>query len=166
MGKLRFATAAAVLIALAPLAAGRLEAQPRTSYLAPGAAPPWGVTATPDETPTASAPAAAPAAVPAIQAPRTSDPGAAVPTAAAATPMQGTTTPVHAVFLHAGPNGGTAVLGTLHPGEPLRVLASAPGGWIQVESSQGAGWAYGSYLAQGEIGVVEPGAPPPEVISR
>jgi uncharacterized protein YraI len=61
--------------------------------------------------------------------------------------MQGATTPIHAVSLRAGPNTGAPVIGTLQPGMPLRILATANYGWMQVESPVGSGWAYGSYLA-------------------
>ena len=62
--------------------------------------------------------------------------------------MPATTTPVHVVSLRAGPSGGDAIIGTLRPGTSLEVLGSA-NGWVQVRSSSGTGWAYGSYLASG-----------------
>jgi uncharacterized protein YraI len=40
----------------------------------------------------------------------------------------------------------------LRPGMPLQILASANYGWMQVQSSVGAGWVYGSYLASGAAG--------------
>jgi Bacterial SH3 domain len=150
MNKIALA-AAVVTLSAAPFAMGCAEAQPAPAHFEPppGAAPPWGTTTT--EAP--AAPAAVPVSTPAaVQAP--SPPG---------TPRSGTTTPTHAVFLHAGPNGATPVLGTLRPGEPLRVLASAPGGWTQVESSAGSGWAYGSYLAPVQGAEA---APPQEPLPR
>jgi hypothetical protein len=60
----------------------------------------------------------------------------------------GTTTPVHAVSLRDGPSGGSSIIGTLRPGTPLEVLGTS-NGWVQVRSSVGTGWAYGSYLAGG-----------------
>jgi len=61
----------------------------------------------------------------------------------------GTTTPVHAVFLRAGPSTEEPVIGTLRPGMPLNILASSNYGWMQVRSADGTGWVYGSYLAPG-----------------
>lgn len=63
--------------------------------------------------------------------------------------LPGTTTPVEAVFLRAGPSTGAPVIGTLQPGMPLHVMSGASGGWRQVNSPVGSGWAYGSYLAPG-----------------
>jgi len=60
-----------------------------------------------------------------------------------------TATPVHAVFLRAGPSRGSPVIGLLRPGMPLHVLASGNYGWIQVSSPEGTGWTFGSYLAPG-----------------
>jgi uncharacterized protein YraI len=62
--------------------------------------------------------------------------------------LPSTTTPARVVSLRAGPSGGDAVIGTLHPGMPLDVLGTSHG-WVQVRSSAGTGWAYGSYLAIG-----------------
>jgi hypothetical protein len=64
-----------------------------------------------------------------------------------------TTTPVSAVSLRDGPSGGSSIIGTLRPGMPLEVLGAAKGGWVQVRSSVGTGWAYGSYLAIGTRGI-------------
>jgi hypothetical protein len=64
-----------------------------------------------------------------------------------------TTTPVSAVSLRDGPSGGSSIIGTLRPGMPLEVLGAAKGGWVQVRSSAGTGWAYGSYLAIGTHGI-------------
>jgi hypothetical protein len=58
----------------------------------------------------------------------------------------GIATPIDAVFLRAGPSTDAPVIGTLEPGMPLHVLASANSGWMQVSSPAGSGWAYGSYL--------------------
>lgn len=69
----------------------------------------------------------------------------------------GTTTPAHVVSLRAGPSGGDAVIGTLRPGMPLDILGTA-NGWVQVRSSVGTGWAYGSYLASG-AGGLKPASP-------
>jgi hypothetical protein len=139
MNKIALATAVVALAAAAvPLTTGRGEAEPLMHFVPPpGAAPPWGTTTTITETKPVPTPAAAPATQPS---------GTSVESGTT-TPIQGNTTPIHAVSLHAGPSGGAAVIGTLHPGEPLRILASAPGGWMQVETSAGSGWAYGSYLA-------------------
>lgn len=67
----------------------------------------------------------------------------------------GTTTPIHAVSMRAGPSTDNPVIGTLQPGMPLQILASANYGWMQVQSPVGTGWVYGSYLAAGT------GAPAP-----
>lgn len=144
----KIALATAVVALTAPFAMGCAEAQPVHFEPPPGAAPPWGSSTTTDASPVqAASPAPTPAAVQAPPSP--------------ATPGSGSTTPIHAVFLHAGPNGATPVLGTLRPGEQLRVLASAPGGWTQVESSVGSGWAYGRYLAPPQDGpAVAPQEPP------
>jgi uncharacterized protein YraI len=64
-----------------------------------------------------------------------------------------TTTPVSAVSLRDGPSGSSSIIGTLRPGMPLEVLGAAKGGWVQVRSSAGTGWAYGSYLAIGTHGI-------------
>jgi hypothetical protein len=158
MSKIAFATAVVALTAAIPLTMGRADAQPLAPYLAPGTAPPWGTT-TPTPTPTTTAETKPVPTSAATLATRSS--GDTTPIQGTATPMQGTTTPTHAVFLHAGPNGQAPVIGTLHPGEPLRLLASAPGGWMQVETSAGSGWAYGSYLAPaGSTVVVQHPAPP------
>jgi hypothetical protein len=63
-----------------------------------------------------------------------------------------TTTPVHPVSLRDGPTGNSSVIGTLRPGMPLEVLGTN-GGWVQVRSSAGTGWAWGSYLAIGTHGI-------------
>jgi hypothetical protein len=63
-----------------------------------------------------------------------------------------TTTPVSAVSLRDGPSGGSSIIGTLRPGMPLEVLGTN-GGWVQVRSSAGTGWAWGSYLAIGTHGI-------------
>ena len=147
MSKIALATTVTVLIVVAPLAMGRAEAQPPAPYLAPGAATPWAnATTTTTETPPAQTPAATPA-IPAAQPPLTAATGSTTPIQVTATPMQGATTPIHAVSLRAGPNTASPVIGTLQPGMPLRVLATANYGWMQVESPVGPGWAYGSYLA-------------------
>jgi SH3 domain-containing protein len=167
MSKIVLATTIVALAAAFPLAIGHAAARPPAPYLAPGAAPPWAdAITTTTETPAPSS-AATPTAVPAAQSAQTAEPGDATPIPVKMTPMQGMTTPIHAVFLHSGPKGGTPILGTLHPGETLRVLASAPGGWMQVDSPEGSGWAYGGYLSHdGAAAVAEPSAPPPGVISR
>ena len=149
MSKIALASSAVALIAAA-LAMGRAEAQPPASYLAPGAAPPWAnstavttgksATTATTETTTQTTPAPslaeAPVAVPAAQPPPQ--------------PAElGTTTPIQAVSLRAGPNRDAPVIGTLHPGDQLEILARAGYGWTQVRSPAGTGWAYGSYLASG-----------------
>jgi uncharacterized protein YraI len=74
-------------------------------------------------------------------------------------PAGGTTTPAQAVSMRAGPGTDNPVIGTLHPGMPLQILASANHGWTQVQSPVGTGWVYGSYLASGT------GAPEPSNVS-
>jgi SH3 domain-containing protein len=171
MSKIALATAIVALAAASPLAIDRAAAQPPAPYLAPGAAPPWAdatttATATTTETPPAPSPGATPAAVPAAQPAQTAEPGETTPIPVDATPMQGMTTPIQAVSLRSGPSTASPVIGTLHPGMALRVLASANYGWIQVETPTGSGWAYGSYLAPaGNTAVVEPEAPPQEIIA-
>lgn len=73
---------------------------------------------------------------------------ASVPTSPSAD-GPGPVTPVHAVFLRAGPSVAAPVIGTLQPGMPLQVLASGNYGWQQVNSPAGTGWIYRSYLTQG-----------------
>lgn len=63
--------------------------------------------------------------------------------------ISGTTTPVSAVSMRAGPGTDNPVIGTLHRGMPLQLLATANHGWMQVQSPAGTGWVYGSYLASG-----------------
>jgi hypothetical protein len=168
MSKLAFATAVVALTAATPLAIGRAAAQSPASYMPPGTAPPWaGTTTAPTEMPTAPSPAAMPAAVPATQPEQMGAPDTTTSIPVNSTPMQGMTTPVQAVSLRSGPNTSFPVIGTLRPGMPLHVLATANYGWMQVESSQGTGWAYGSYLAPGgTVAAAQSPAPPPEVISR
>lgn len=60
-----------------------------------------------------------------------------------------TTTPIHAVSLHAGPSGAAPVVGTLHPGMQVEVLAAVSPGWLQVRSTEGEGWAWSSYFPGG-----------------
>jgi|HubBroStandDraft_6_1064221.scaffolds.fasta_scaffold401259_2 uncharacterized protein YraI len=148
MSKIALATSVVALIAAASFVMGRAEAQPPASYLAPGAVPPWAnstpwsnsttattVNATTATTTPAATPAAAPAAVPGAQLPEPAE--------------LGTTTPIQVVSLRAGPNRDAPVIGTLHPGDQLEILARANYGWTEVRSSAGTGWAYGSYLASG-----------------
>jgi Bacterial SH3 domain len=163
MSKIALATAVVALTAAVPLTMGRAEAQ---SYLAPGAAPPWGTTAT--TTIPETKPVPTPAATPATQPPRTSvESGTTTPIRGTATPIQGTTTPIQAVSLRSGPNTGSPVIGTLRPGMVVQVLASANYGWMQVETPAGSGWTYGSYLAPvgSTVGVEDP-APPQEINAR
>ncbi len=151
MSKIAMATAV-VTLAAAALAAGHAEAQPAAHFVPPpGAAPPWADAATTTEDAPASAPTATPSPTPAaLPAPAdTQQPGGTVPIAVGTTPMQGTTTPIHAVSLRAGPNRDAPVIGTLHPGDQLDILATANYGWTEVRSPAGTGWAYGSYLASG-----------------
>jgi hypothetical protein len=153
MNRIALATAVAVLTVAAPLAIGR-AAPPSPSYLAPGAAPPWAnsTTAMPDKSvktdnSTSEATATTSATTPAPVSDATSVP------VSSAEPQQllelGTTTPVRAVSLRSGPGSDAPVIGTLHPGEQLKILARAGYGWTQVQSSTATGWAYGSYLASG-----------------
>ena len=170
MSKIALATAVVALTVAAPLTMERAEAQ---SYLAPGAAPPWGTTTA--TTTTETKPEPTPAATPATQPPRTSAEsgtttpirGTATPIQGTLTPLQGTTTPIQAVSLRSGPNTGSPVIGTLRPGMVVKVLASANYGWMQVETPAGSGWTYGSYLAPvGSTVVVEDPAPPQEINAR
>lgn len=146
MSKIALAAAIVALTVAVPLTMERAGA----TQLVPAAAPPWGF-ATPATAETSPVPTLA--ATPAMQLPQTSG-------------ASGTTTPTHAVFLHAGPSGEQPVIRTLRPGEPLRILANAPGGWVQVETPAGSGWAYGNYLAPASTAVVQPPAPPEEVIGQ
>ena len=153
MSKIALATAVAVMT-VAPLATGWAQVPAPARFVPPpGAAAPWAGTTTATATPAAPVPASTPG--PATQPPQavTVDTAPPVPTTAAlppgAMPMQGTTTPISVVSLRAGPNTGAPVIGTLHPGEQLEVLATANHGWTEVRSSTGTGWAYGSYLASG-----------------
>jgi hypothetical protein len=82
--------------------------------------------------------------------PYASPPSASLPDVQPNSPA--TTTPVHAVSLHIGPSGNAPVIGTLRPGMPLEILGTANYGWVEVRSSIGTGWAYGSYLAGGARG--------------
>jgi hypothetical protein len=168
MSKIALATAVVALTAAVPLTMGHAEAQ---SYLPAGATPPWGTTATTTTT-TATAtetkPVPTPAATPATQPLRTSvNSGTMTPIQGTATPIQGTTAPIQAVSLRSGPNTSSPVIGTLRPGMPVQVLASANYGWMQVETPAGSGWTYGSYLAPvGSTIVVQHPAPPQENIVR
>jgi hypothetical protein len=155
MSKIALATAVVALTAAVPLTMAGAAAQSLAFNPPPGAAPPWGTTTTTTETkPVPIAPTTQP--------PQTSvGSGATMPIGDIGTPIQGNTTPIHAVFLHAGPSGEAPIIGTLHPGEPLRILTSAPGGWTQVETSAGSGWAYGSYLAPASSSVIVPHQGPP-----
>ena len=168
MSKIALATAVVVL-AVAPLAIGRAEAQsPAAFQPPPGAAPPWGYTTATTEKPPAPTPTTTSASTPATPPPGTDASGTTTPIPVAVTPMQGTTTPRQAVSMRAGPNTGFPVIGTLRPGDQLQILATANYGWVQVASPQGTGWAYGSYLAPADTGPdAQPPTPPgPEVISR
>ncbi len=92
---------------------------------------------------------------------------ATTPIEGTATPIQRTTTPIHVVSLRSGPGAGSPVIGTLRPGMAVQVLGSANYGWMQVETPAGSGWTYGSYLAPGgSTVVVQPPAPPQEIIAR
>lgn len=75
--------------------------------------------------------------------------------------IAGTTTPVSAVSMHAGPGTENPVIGTLHPGMPLQLIATANHGWVQVQSPAGTGWVYGSYLASGTAAPVQASADTP-----
>jgi uncharacterized protein YgiM (DUF1202 family) len=179
---------AVVALTVASFATVGAEAQSPASFQPPpGAAPPWANSTTTTAPPPAPTPTTTSAAAPAAQTPRTDEPDATMPAVTstaqptagpatttpipvAVTPMQGTTTPRQTVSMRSGPNTGFPVIGTLHPGDQLQILATANYGWVQVASPQGTGWAYGSYLAPGStVGGPAPGAPPPgppEVIAR
>jgi hypothetical protein len=171
MSKIAFGAAVVVLIAAGSGAMGRANAQPPASQLLPGAAPPWGYTTTTTTTemaPTAASPAASPvpaSPVPAAQPAQTAETDTTKSIPVNATPMQGMTTPIQAVSLRSGPSTASPVIGTLRPGMPVRELASANYGWIQVETPAGSGWTYGSYLAPGGTATVVQPSPPPDVIS-
>lgn len=82
-------------------------------------------------------------------------------------PASGTTTPISAVSMRSGPGTGNPVIGTLHHGDELQLLATANHGWVQVQSSAGTGWVYGSYLASGAdvSAATDANAPSPTPIS-
>jgi hypothetical protein len=172
MSKIALAIAI-VTLAAAPFATGHAQAPPQARFVPPpGAAPPWGdtttktTTTTTTETPQTPAPTAA--ATPASTVPPPTDAsGTTTPGPVAATPMQGTTTPIRVVSLRAGPNSSAPVIGTLHPGDQLQILATANYGWTQVQSPAGTGWAYGSYLARGGSSATgQPPATPLEEVIR
>jgi Bacterial SH3 domain len=165
MSKIVIVTAVLVLIAV-PLAMGRAQAPPPAHFVPPpGVAPPWAnatttnETTTTTETPPPAAPSAAPAAVAVAQPAETAKPGTTTAAPVTETLMQGTTTPIHVVSLRAGPNGTAPIIGTLHPGDQLEILATANYGWTEVRSPAGTGWAYGSYLASGGAAAAQPPAP-------
>jgi Bacterial SH3 domain len=146
INRLRLSAATVALLAVASLTGVGALAQPAVYTPPPGAAPPWASTSTTTETKTDTSSTAA-SALPTAQPAPAGETGAISPIDTAATPMQGTTTAIHAVFLHSAPMAGSPVIGTLRPGTTLHVLASANPGWIQVETPGGTGWAWGSYLA-------------------
>ena len=170
MSKIVIATAAVVSIAV-PLAMARAEA-PSPAHFAPppGVAPPWANTTTTNETttttetPPAAAPSVTPATVAVTPPAEAAGPGAATLAPVIETPMQGTTTPIHVVSLRAGPNRNAPIIGTLHPGDQLELLATANYGWTEVRSPAGTGWAYGSYLASGTAAATQ--LPAPGAITR
>ena len=163
INRMRLSAATVALLAAASLTGASAMAQPMVYTPPPGAAPPWattGTTTATTEAKTDTSPAATAVlpAAPSAPASETDANQTASETDAnqtdttttvqtSATPMQGTTTPTHAVFLHSAPMAGSPVIGTLRPGTALHVLASANPGWIQVETPTGTGWAWGSYLA-------------------
>ncbi len=153
MSKIAYATSVVALFAAASLAIGRAEAQPPAPYLAPGAAPPWAnstTAATATTTRATPAPTGAATSAPASTTPAASTDAVTPAAVTVGQPAElGTTTPVRVVSLHAGPNRDTPVIGTLHPGDQLEILARANYGWTEVRSSTATGWAYGSYLASG-----------------
>lgn len=63
--------------------------------------------------------------------------------------VSGTTTPTSVVSMRSGPGTNNPVIGTLHHGMALQILATANHGWMQVQSPAGTGWVYGSYLESG-----------------
>jgi hypothetical protein len=65
--------------------------------------------------------------------------------------------PIHAVSLRAGPSGASPIIGTLRPGMPVEVLATASPGWLQVRSAAAEGWAWHTYLS-GWISATAPAA--------
>ena len=158
MSKIALATAIVALAAASPLAIDRAAAQPPAPYLAPGAAPPW-ANSTPSANSTASSTSVTTANAATAAASTTTQTTLAPTAGATSTPVSaeqtspaaelGTTTPIHVVSLRAGPNRDAPVIGTLHPGDQLQILARANYGWTEVQSPAGTGWAYGSYLASG-----------------
>lgn len=169
MSKILIIIAAAISIAV-PVAMGRAEAPPPAHFAPPpGVAPPWANTATTTETTTTTetppaAASAAPATVAVTPPAETAGPGATTLAPVTETPMQGTTTPIHVVSLRAGPNGNAPIIGILHPGDQLELLATANYGWTEVRSPAGTGWAYGSYLASGTAAATR--LPTPGPITR
>lgn len=147
--RIRLSAATVALLAVASLTGTSAVAQPAAYVPPPGAAAPWAgtsTTTTTTETKTDTSAVAIPAPSTAQPSP-IADAATTTPMETAATPMEGTTTPTHAVFLHSAPMAGSPVIGTLRPGTVLRVLASANPGWTQVETPAGTGWAWGGYLA-------------------
>jgi len=169
----KIARAAAIMaLSVAPLAIGHAQAQSASFVPPPGAAPPWADATAATEAPTAPTPVTSPApaatmSVPIAPTTQTDEESTSTAIPIAVTPMQGMTTPRQPVSLRSGPNTSFPVIGTLRPGMPLRILATANYGWMQVETPQGTGWTYGSYLAQGGAvpDVQQPGLPP-ETISH
>ena len=92
------------------------------------------------------------AALPALACPGAAAQVLSPPQAAAAPDSPATTKVVRVVSMRAGPGSESAVIGTLHPGETVEVLATANHGWMQLRTPAGEGWAYGSYLATGTGG--------------
>jgi len=70
-----------------------------------------------------------------------------------------TTTPIHPVSLHAGPNGAAPVIGTLQAGTPVEVLAVVSPGWLQVRFAGGEGWAWSSFFPGGAGGLTAGASP-------
>jgi hypothetical protein len=70
-----------------------------------------------------------------------------------------TTTPIHPVSLHAGPNGAAPVIGTLQAGAPVEVLAVASPGWLQVRFAGGEGWAWSSFFPGAARGLADSASP-------
>jgi hypothetical protein len=70
-----------------------------------------------------------------------------------------TTMPMHAVSLHAGPNGAAPIIGTLLPGTPVEVLAVASPGWLQVRFAGGEGWAWSSFFPGAARGLADSASP-------
>jgi uncharacterized protein YraI len=58
-------------------------------------------------------------------------------------------TPVVPLNLRAGPSDVAPVVGVMPPGMPVTEGITTPGGWTNVNTPEGSGWAYNDYLTPG-----------------